>query len=292
MMKIRLFAVVLLSVIALQSQAFQLEPQEGAERKHFDATRKQNHWVVLGQLKRIQGNLQAEQDVRVDGRVTSWMWKWPSGLSVRAAFNYVVEQAKPTATTLFECEARGCGMSNDYANQVFSQALLYGRDNDQLYWVGYNPDAGFGRLWLVYANERTNKGVHLFAQRIDLARGQKDRLKPFLTQGQYQTLFTQKYLILQTLTPGKAELSEENVLWLKELLQAHPIKRFALVVHRYAEGDPQALLDRTVEEASTLRKQLADAGGFVKNVYSHGAGSHLPRSGQSSRIELVELSDK
>ncbi|EAT13620.1 DUF4892 domain-containing protein [Bermanella marisrubri] len=292
MMKIRLLTIVLLSVFCLQSHGFQLNPQEGAERIDFDATRKQNQWVVLGQLKRIQGNLIAEQDVRVDGRVTSWMWKWPSGLSVQAAFNYIVEQAKPSSTTLFECEARGCGMSNDFANQVFSQPLLYGRDNDQLYWVGYNPDAGFGRIWLVYTNERTNKGVHLFAQRIDLERGQKDRLKPFLTQGQYQTLFSQKYLILQTLTPGKARLSEENVQWLKELLQAHPIKRFAIVVHRYAEGDPQSLLDRTIDEAGDLRKQLADAGGFVKNVYSHGAGSHLPRSGQSSRIELVELSGK
>ncbi|WP_396586826.1 DUF4892 domain-containing protein [Bermanella sp. R86510] len=279
-------------VFGFSVAATSVEPQPGSERAEFTSGIKQNHWIVLGALKRISGSLQAENEVRLDARVSQTLWRLPSGVSVEAGFSGIVSQLNADNVTLYECDARGCGMSNDYANQVFSEPMLYGRDNDQLYWVGYNPEVNFGRVWVVYANQRTNKGVYAVIEKIDLNEGESEALKPYLKQGQYRTLFAKHYLKIETLGKAQARLSDDNIEWLNGLLRDHPVKRFALVVHRYDGGDQQSLLDKTEQEANALRSQLAEAGGFVKNVYTHGAGAMMPRNGKVARIELVELTDK
>lgn len=54
---------------------------------------------------------------------------------------------------LFQCEGRDCGRSNTWANQIFGQALLYGRDQEQTYFAAQVDD----QLVAVYLVKRGNR---------------------------------------------------------------------------------------------------------------------------------------
>ena len=61
---------------------------------------------------------------------------------------------------LFRCSGRDCGRSNDWANQVFGQATLYGPDRNQRYVARQWQD----QLVSLYVIERGNKRVYAHLQ--------------------------------------------------------------------------------------------------------------------------------
>ncbi len=286
----KIFTVILL--ICSSVTIWALEPINGSYQKHYSNERKQNHWLILGAIERIKGAVKPESELRVDAKVRSWLWQIPVGISSEQAFAQIKSQVDKSASALFECEGRSCGLSNDYANQVFQQAILYGRDSDQYYWLGLEQaKAGSQKktLWLVYSIQRSNKRVYVYVERIDLPSSQAGLFDEYVKKGDQQTLFKQGYLSVAQLPTEQAILSSDQIEWLKQVLHDNPNKKFALVVHRYGGQDQQRLLEESSQQAQGLLDQLAQAGAFIKNIYSHGAGAMLPRSGAVDRIELVML---
>ncbi len=286
----KIFTVILL--ICSSVTIWALEPINGSYQKHYSNERKQNHWLILGAIERIKGAVKPESELRVDAKVRSWLWQIPVGISSEQAFAQIKSQVDKSASALFECEGRSCGLSNDYANQVFQQAILYGRDSDQYYWLGLEQaKAGSQKktLWLVYSIQRSNKRVYVYVERIDLPSSQAGLFDEYVKKGDQQTLFKQGYFSVAQLPTEQAILSSDQIEWLKQVLHDNPNKKFALVVHRYGGQDQQRLLEESSQQAQGLLDQLAQAGAFIKNIYSHGAGAMLPRSGAVDRIELVML---
>ncbi|OUR69765.1 hypothetical protein A9Q73_01450 [Bermanella sp. 47_1433_sub80_T6] len=286
----KIFTVILL--ICSSVSIWALEPINGSYQKHYSNERKQNHWLILGAIERIKGAVKPESELRVDAKVRSWLWQIPVGLSSEQAFVQIKSQVEQDASVLFECEGRSCGLSNDYANQVFQQAILYGRDSDQYYWLGLKQGKADNQkktLWLVYSIQRSNKRVYVYVEKIDLPSSQAGRFDEYVKKGDQQTLIKQGYLTVAQLPTEQASLSLDQIEWLKQVLHDNPNKKFALVVHRYGGQDQQALVEGSALQAQGLLDQLAQAGAFIKNVYSHGAGAMLPRPGGVDRIELVML---
>jgi len=286
----KIFTVILL--ICSSVSIWALEPINGSYQKHYNNERKQNHWLILGAIERIKGAVKPESELRVDAKVRSWLWQIPVGISSEQAFAQIKSQVDKSASALFQCEGRSCGLSNDYANQVFQQAILYGRDSDQYYWLGLEQaKAGSQKktLWLVYSIQRSNKRVYVYVERIEIASSQAGLFDEYVKKGDQQTLFRQGYLTVAQLPTEQASLSSDQIEWLKQVLHDNPNKKFALVVHRYGGQDQQRLLEESSKQAQGLLDQLAQAGAFIKNIYSHGAGAMLPRPGGVDRIELVML---
>jgi hypothetical protein len=270
-----------------------VEPINGSYQKHYNNEKVSNHWLILGAIERIQGAVKPESELRVKGKVQSWLWQIPAGMNSEQAFSQIKNQVDGDASALFDCQGRSCGLSNDYANQVFQQAILFGRDSDQHYWVGLQESDAKNKkdvLWVVYSVQRSNKRVYVYLERIAVDRSQAGIFNDYVSRGNRQTLFQQGYFVLSKLNShDTATLTSEQITWLKGLLQEYPNKKFALVTHRYNKPDQQGLLDNSSQEAQGLLGQLAEEGAFIKNVYSHGAGAMLPRAGAGARIELVVL---
>jgi len=286
----KIFTVILL--ICSSVSIWALEPINGSYQKHYSNERKQNHWLILGAIERIKGAVKPESELRVDAKVRSWLWQIPVGISSEQAFAQIKSQVDKSASALFECDGRSCGLSNDYANQVFQQAILYGRDSDQYYWLGLEqakPNSQKKTLWLVYSIQRSNKRVYVYVERIDLPSSQAGLFDEYVKKGDQQTLFKQGYLTLAQLPTEQASLTKDKIEWLKQVLHDNPNTKFALVVHRYGGQDQQRLLEQSSQQAQGLLDQLAQSGAFIKNVYSHGAGAMLPRPSGVDRIELVML---
>lgn len=279
-----------LVLILLAQFTMAVEPILGSDQKEYKTEKVKDHWLILGAIKRISGSLQAEAEVRLQAKVTKWLWQLPEGHNSQEGFYSLKAQLAKDSTTLFECIGRGCGLSNDYANQVFKQSILYGRDSDQYYWAGLTEGRN-PQVWVVYTSQRSAKRVYAYVEKIDLNKGEIDKLDGFVQQGLEQTLFDQSYIVLSKLS-GEAQLRDSQINWLKDVLKRHPSKRFALVVHRYSATENQALIEQTQSQANALIDQVAKAGGFIKNLYAHGAGAMMPRIGFQDRIELVELKNK
>lgn len=277
----------ILCLILLAQSSWALDPVTGSKLKSDGTKQDNDHRVVLGAIQRISGAMKPEAEVRVSAKITHWLWQLPEGHTSDEAFNVLKDQLATKTTTLFQCEGRGCGLSNDFANQVFEQSILYGRDSEQFYWIGLS-DEKRPTVWIVYSSARSAKRVYAYVEKIELDKAQVEKLDGFVQKGQAQTLFDQGHIVLNLLG-DTARLRDSQVSWVKQLLQDNPNKRFALVVHRYGGMENQALIERTQNEANSLLDQVAKAGGFIKNLYVHGAGAVMPRESLSDRIELVEL---
>lgn len=73
------------------------------------------------------------------------------------------------AQILFECSGRNCGRSNVWANQVFNQATLYGRDANQDYLVAAEKDED-GDTWLtlLYTVTRGNRREYVWIEHLQV----------------------------------------------------------------------------------------------------------------------------
>ena len=271
------------------SSVWGLTPINGSYQKHYATETKSDHWLILGAIERSKGAVTPEAEIRVPAKVRSWLWQLPSGQTSHGAFEQMKGQMQGDTTTLFECDGRSCGLSNDFANQVFEQSILYGRDSNQHYWLGLQKTVKGAQLWLVYSVQRSNKRVYVYVERIDVKAEYMAAFDPYLKKGRSAQLFKQRFSVLAELGEEKAQLTVAQVIWVKELLHEYPNKKFALVVHRYEEMDSQRLIDETTQEAQKLVDQLAQAEAFIKNLYVHGAGAWLPRENLGARVELVAL---
>jgi hypothetical protein len=276
------------ALLLIVQSSWAINPIAGSYQKHFSSKRTQDHWVILGAIERIKGAVKPESDIRLAGRVTQWLWQLPVGHSSDEAFQQALSQIGPDAIPLFDCLGRDCGLSNDYANQVFQQAILYGRDSNQRYWVGL--DNGRKKtIWVVYTTQRSNKRVYAYVEKLVLNKDQYSLVEQMATQGELQHFLSTGFKVLKPLKSEQARLSADNVNWIKELLAQNPTKRFALVVHRYGEIEHQQLVERTQAEAQALLDQVVEAGGFIQYLYGYGVGAVAPREKHSDRIEVVEL---
>ena len=268
--------------------AWALNPISGSYQKHYESKKTQDHWVILGAIERIKGAVQPEADVRVDGRVTQWLWQLPVGHSSDEAFSHALNQLGKDVVPLYKCIGRSCGLSNDYANQVFQHGILYGRDSDQRYWVGLE-NADSKTLWVIYTSQRSNKRVYVYVERLKLNKDQYGKIEDIAAKGEMDSFLESGYKVVTSIDQEQAKLSNSQIEWIKRLLQSYPTKKFAIVVHRYGKQEQQLLVEQSQAEAQAMLDQVAKAGGFIQYLYAHGAGAMAPREQLASRIELVVL---
>lgn len=278
-------------LFSISFSAAGLESLSGSYQKVHSSEKVSDHWVILGSIERIKGAVKPEAEVRVSGRLSRWLWQIPVGHGVEESAKFVRKQIKDSVITLFDCQGRSCGLSNDYANQVFTQSILYGRDSAQTYWVGLEQGRK-NTLWVIYGGQRSNKKVYLYAEKLVLNKGQVDLLGEYAKKGELKTFIDRGHMVLDELGAEQAKLNVDQIEKVKRILQAYPTQKFALVVHRYNKIENQRLVEETQQEAQGLLNQIAEAGGFIQHLYAHGAGAMVPREGVSSRIELVELKSR
>ncbi|TDT41552.1 uncharacterized protein DUF4892 [Halospina denitrificans] len=130
--------------------------------------------VFLGAVSEVNNELRVNDSIRK--RWSGFIRTLRVGRSNRVeevADYYRSRIREKEATVLFECQGRACGNSNVWANRVFDESRLYGRDDAQRYWVTAWPDAK-NRIQLntLYAIERGNREVYVHEQAFRLAEGE------------------------------------------------------------------------------------------------------------------------
>jgi len=207
---------------------------------------------ALGALEKVNGVVAAEEEQRVPGLLTRISYRLPPGISAREAFLYLQNQLQTAKAELkFQCQGRACGSSNEWANQVFGYAKLYGVGRSQSYaaWQLSNT------LVSLYSVQRGNKRVYLH---FDLLEQQ--------SPDQVQQLRSDGYLRWPESGAQEALLSylvsSERSLW--------------LVGHQQMPGSAAQLQALSRQQAERVAQQLRQAGVAGERLEVFGIGALAP----------------
>src|SRR5471030_2512178 len=181
----------------------------------------------LGSIRKISGQLRFDGQVSARGQTTSVTYELPPEHSATEAFTAAREALqKQGAELLFWCQARDCGESSLWANEVFGNAKLYGADDQQAYLLLRLAAPKHDSLIALYGITRGNRRAYLHVEQFDAAAPLCDLLPTSAT------------LLRQLKSTGKLELPSLT-------------------------GDPQdvwsTLLSRGLNLDSTLRATVSGA---------------------------------
>ncbi|MEY3038841.1 MAG: hypothetical protein RL143_1408 [Pseudomonadota bacterium] len=119
--------------------------------------------LALGAAVKINRTIRLGNEMRLSGELSRVTWEYPKSHEPSEALESVREQLLSAgAELLFECEGRDCGASNIWANDLFQNPALYGRDDFQRY-VALQLNGDF---YAIYANRRGNQRVYLHIDQV------------------------------------------------------------------------------------------------------------------------------
>ncbi len=237
---------------------------------------------VVSRVDRIRRDLHVEGLLRPDATVETATYQIPASTPLTDVLAHYREAFG--GEVLFTCSGRDCGRSNDWANQIFRRAILYGPDGNQHYYAVMRDSL----LLSVYIIERGNRRIYAHVQALTPlpaeAGSSADRLR------------RAGWLPVAGLVPGDdGALPEGADAALRALVPALPDAGSGpiyVVCHLYGPAQPDALLQASSrcadETAQRLSALLAGSGRDAAEVRGFGAGPLLPRSAEpANRIEVV-----
>ncbi|SHN17573.1 protein of unknown function [Pseudomonas asturiensis] len=120
----------------------------------------------MGSIRKISGQLRFDGQVSARGNLTSVTYQLPAEHSSDDAFTAAREALQQQgAELLFWCQARDCGESSLWANEVFGNAKLYGADDRQAYLLLRLADTD--TLVALYSITRGNRRAYLHVEQFE-----------------------------------------------------------------------------------------------------------------------------
>ncbi|WP_239985816.1 DUF4892 domain-containing protein [Marinobacter salexigens] len=131
------------------------------------------HLVLFSPVREVNNEIRSESMARLpvsgEGRLYQ-IYRDASRQEAREHYLGVLNARG--AQILFECSGIRCGRSNVWANQIFNQAVLYGRDGTQDYLVaGTTADDGTRWLTSMYTVTRGNLREYVWVEHLKVAAG-------------------------------------------------------------------------------------------------------------------------
>jgi len=122
----------------------------------------------MGSIRKISGQLRFDGQVSARGNVTGVTYQLPAERTSAEAFTSAREALQAQgAELLFWCQARDCGESSLWANEVFGNAKLYGADEQQAYLLLRLAEPQSDTLVALYGITRGNRRAYLHVEQFD-----------------------------------------------------------------------------------------------------------------------------
>lgn len=124
----------------------------------------------LSSIRKISNQLRFDGQAGARGNLTSITYQLPAEHSSDDAFTAAREALQQQgAEPLFWCQARDCGESSLWANEVFNNARLYGADDRQAYLLLRLAGPKAETLVALYAITRGNRRAYLHVEQFESA---------------------------------------------------------------------------------------------------------------------------
>ena len=236
--------------------------------------------VPLGKVKldRDLGQHLPEKSLSTAGTLSFQLWRLSSSTSIETAAEVLrVYFAQHQMEELYHCEARACGESFLWANQIFDHAELYGNDRTQHLWSFMQQ--GGGAYSVIYLIERPNRRRYLYHAEILVTADGNNIVNP-AGKRDLEQLAKLGFLILGPVTGGSNSPNFSEPL---QRLQSFELAdHLVVVLHNHGP--------MTETQLMTQLKQQLEAGGYPAYELRY-VGALAPRSDAESLawLELVNL---
>lgn len=256
-----------------------------------------NYRLALGRLQRVSGRVTAGREERIQGELTRITYEIPASYTGADVFERLSTQLlRDGGEELYRCQGRACGSSNFWANEIFSNRVLYGPETDQFYLASTRPaDVDSPGIYTaLYVITRGNRTVLAHLDILTLP-GDSDSQQILLQQVTPETLLAtlqrDGFVVLPGLQfDGQDQLIDEGGMALViETLRENPQLRVYVVAHLRAEETLEAQLERSRHRAALIVAQLAEAGIAAGRISAQGVGPLAPSCSTASCAERVEL---
>lgn len=239
---------------------------------HYQTESVPEHAMALGPMKKVAGVIAPERSTRLQGRLTSITYRIPDGHGATDVFDHFLTQLEQqNAEILFKCTSRQCGSSNQWANNMFNVAELYGIDRSQSY-----LSAQLGAAYIaLYTVKRGNRRVYAH---IDIVQPEQQSVDS-IANDLHQQGFS--WLAVDFSSPTKLA---EGVKPLIEYLQLNNKDRIVLTGYM-AAVQGQSLMDMILESqtnADRVAQLLLEAGIEQDRIETAGVGPLIPSVEQRS----------
>ncbi len=122
----------------------------------------------MGAIRKISGQLRYEGQATARGQATAITYELPAEHTSSDAFTATREALQARAhELLFWCQARDCGESSLWANEVFGNAKLYGADDQQEYVLLRLAAPQDNSLVALYGITRGNRRAYLHVEQLE-----------------------------------------------------------------------------------------------------------------------------
>jgi hypothetical protein len=130
-----------------------------------------DHEIGLGAIQKVRGEWRFKHSERLSGTLVSYTWQILDGVdSARVMEELLDAVAKEKgARLLFTCKGRACGSGAQWANRVFHEQLLYGREDLQRYRV-YAIEGEETLRLVAYSAKRTEDRQYLHVELLQIAK--------------------------------------------------------------------------------------------------------------------------
>lgn len=149
----------------------QLEESPHTKQIAFSQQEVVDHEIGLGAIQKVRGKWEFKKSERLSGNLLSYTWQIVDGFTSAEMMGDLLDSVAKGegASELFMCKGRACGQGAQWANRVFKQRLLYGREDSQRYWVYALQRENAYRL-VAYSAARTadRQYLHVELLRIEL----------------------------------------------------------------------------------------------------------------------------
>jgi outer membrane protein OmpA-like peptidoglycan-associated protein len=252
-----------------------------------------DYLLALDAPKTVNGVMTLDYSERLTGDLTRITYRAPDDYSSKEMFKHFTSQLNQWPhKVLFECHARECGDSSQWANQILNIRELYGPDGYQHY-LAAQIEAQQGSVFVVlYSVKRGNKRVYT----------QLDVLQP--TAGSFRQLSVNpKTILAQLLQQGvvtlptlefddKDKLTSDTGASLASViaaLQKNTRLKLYVVGHLREKQTLDVLQQRSLTQAQSVVELLVKKGINSERLSAQGVGPLAPIEKFSSdrRITLV-----
>lgn len=273
---------VLLSMPAWADLAVFPEARLSDEKK----TQESHYRLILSELKRSQATTFGEREVRLSGQLLRRVWALPSGIDLAEVVTHYQQQLDGMQV-LYQCQGLDCGSSHFWANEVFANGRLVGREKDQSILVAVaQRDDGRRDVWVVYMVQRATRQVMVnvdYLLTADAVAGddlQRSRIEQVLAD-------SQGWLPGFVISDKRLDEQRSQVLISTLKALAPGVKqRLHLVVHCYQHTDMSKNMQCSERLAQQLRAAVFD-GEYDLSVTGLGALTLPPSASLQPALRFV-----